>query len=1094
MKPADLQDVYELSPIQEGMLFHSLLDPESGVYVEQLHFTLRGALDVDAFRRAWQAMVDRHPIFRTGFHWEEVGKALQAVHAAATIPVEQLDWRDVPAADRERHHSEFAREERRRGFDLRRPPLMRIVLIRLEDELYRFFWSFPHIVMDGWSFGLALQEFAALYAAHAQGQPIELPPARPYRDYVAWWKRQDMGEAETYWRRTLAGFEPAGALESGPAPRPQDGDAGPTHGFVPDASLGGLVRDLQQVARDHRLTLNTIVQGAWLILLSRYLGRDDVICGATSTHRPATLPGAQTIVGPMLSTMPVRARVEPDEPLVAWLQRLQSSMAEARDHGDVPLHLFGQWAGTPHGAPLFETDLAFENAPAPEIGLHGLEVVDFGYDGRPHYPLTMVVFPQEDLPPRLIYDRRRFTPEAAARLLGHFRTILESIAAAPGARVGDVEMLTAEERRQLLVEWAATTPQEAAPCLHERFAAQAARTPNAIAAVCGRETLTYRELDEQANRLAHRLRALGAGPGQRVGLCLGRSLHTLTGVLGVLKSGAAYVPLDLSHPAERMAYILRDADVTVLVTHQAAADRAPSFDGPVLCLDKDAAAIAAEDATAPTSGAEPGDLAYVIYTSGSTGRPKGVQVTHANVVRLVTGAGTLFGFRADDVWSLFHSYAFDVSVFEMWGAFLNGARLVVVPHDTTRSAEALHALVREQGVTVLSQTPSAFRPFMEADRGHDPAQLSLRYVVFAGEYLDTPLLAPWIERHGDDRPHLVNMYGITETTVHSTFRRITAADLDSPVRSNIGRPLPDLRIHLLDPHGRPVPVGVPGEIHVSGPGVARGYQNLPELTAERFLPDPFTDDPEARMYRSGDIARRLENGELESIGRADFQVKIRGFRVEPGEIEAVLAAHPRVREAVVTARPHGPGDTRLVAYVVPDGPGDGLAHDLRGHARARLPEYMVPTHVVELAAMPLTANGKIDRRALPEPDAARPDLAADYVAPRTPAEKDVAQIWGDVLGVERVGVHDDFFDLGGHSLLATRVVSRLRAVLGADVTVRTLFDRPTVAGLCAALAEREAAAGQEGAGQRAGEPHEAPQPIAARPRVAYRAGAQGSGK
>jgi surfactin family lipopeptide synthetase C len=1082
MKPADLQDVYELSPIQEGMLFHSLLDPESGVYVEQLHFTLRGAVDVDAFRRAWQDMVDRHPIFRTGFHWEEVGKSLQAVHAGTTIPVEELDWRDVPAADLERRHREFAREERRRGFDLRRPPLMRLVLIRLEEDLTRFFWSFPHIVMDGWSFGLALQEFATLYAAHAQGLPIELPPARPYRDYVGWWKRQDMAPAEAYWRRTLAGFEPPAALESGPAPRHDGAEDGPTHGYVPDASLGGLVRDLQEVAREHRLTLNTIVQGAWLILLSRYLGRDDVVSGATSTHRPATLPGAQTIVGPMLSTMPVRARVEPGEPLVAWLQRLQSAMAEAREHGDVPLHLFGQWAGTPPGTPLFETDLAFENAPAPEIGLHGLDVVDFGYDGRPHYPLTMVVFPQEDLPPRLIYDRRRYTPEAAARLLGHFRAILTNIAADPAARVGDIEMLTAEEREQLR-EWARTTPQQAAPCLHERFAEQAARTPDAVAVTSGGESLTYRELDEQANRLARRLQELGAGPGRRVGLCLGRSAHTLVGVLGVLKSGAAYVPLDLTHPAERMEYILRDAEVTVLVTHQAAAERAPSFDGPTVCLDTDAGALAAQDPTAPACGAEPGDLAYVIYTSGSTGRPKGVQVTHANVVRLVTGAGRLFDFRADDVWSLFHSYAFDVSVFEMWGAFLNGARLAVVPHDVSRSAEALRALVRDEKVTVFSQTPSAFRAFMDADRDHDPAELGLRYVVFAGEYLDTPLLAPWIGRHGDERPHLINMYGITETTVHSTFRRITAADLDSPVRSNIGRPLPDLRIHLLDPHGRPVPVGVAGEIHVGGPGVARGYQNLPELTAERFLPDPFTDEPDARMYRSGDIARRLENGELESIGRADFQVKIRGFRVELGEIEAVLSAHPRVREAVVTARSHGPGDIRLAAYVVPDGTGDGLARDLRTHARARLPEYMVPAHVVELATMPLTANGKIDRRALPAPDADRPDLAADYVAPRTPAEKDVAQIWSDVLGVERVGVHDDFFDLGGHSLLATRVVSRLRAVLGADVAVRTLFDRPTVAELCAALAEQESAAPQDG-----------PRPIAARPRVPYRPAAREAGK
>ncbi|MCZ7434492.1 amino acid adenylation domain-containing protein [Streptomyces sp. WMMC1477] len=1062
MKPDTLQDVYELAPIQEGMLFHSLFAPESGVYVEQLTFTLRGTPDREAFRRAWQDVVDRHPILRTGFHWEEVGKSLQAVHRHAELRVEEVDWRGLPEEEQDRRYREFTAEHRRRGFDLRRPPLMRVALVRLGDDLHRLFWSFPHLVMDGWSFGLVLQEFAESYAARARGAAPSLAPTRPYRDYVAWWKGRDLGKAEEFWRRTLSGYEPPGALEIGPRP---PGDDGPSHAFVPDRSLGSLVRDLDSLARDNRLTLNTLVQGAWMMLLSRYTGRADVISGATSTHRPADLPGAGTIVGPMITTTPVRARIDPERPLLPWLRQLQDEMTEAREFADVPLHLFHRWAGLPGGGvPLFETDLAFENTPAPEMALYGLEIVDFAYDGRPHYPLTMVVFPQEGLPPRLVHDRRRFAEPAAERLTAHFHEFLAQMAAAPGGRLGDIEPYAPEERIRLLSGGHEPRRIPDAPCLHEIFADQAARTPDATALVCGGDRLTYRELDERANRLARRLQELGAAPEERVGLCLERSADQLVAILGVLKSGAAYVPLDLAQPAARMAQVLGDAGARILVTHAAASDRVPADTGPVVDLDRDAGEIAALDASAPESGAAPENLAYVLFTSGSTGRPKGVELTHAHVVRLVRGAETLFEVGPDDVWSMFHSYAFDVSVFETWGAFATGGRLVVVDRDTARSPEALHALLGREGVTVFSQTPSAFRPYARHALDHEGEQPPLRYVIFAGEYLDVPSLAPWIERFGDAEPRLVNMYGITEITVHATFHRVTAADVDSGVRSCIGRPLPDLRIHLLDPHGRPVPPGVCGEIHVSGPGVARGYRGLPEQTAERFLDDPFAGDG-SRMYRSGDLARLLDDGTLEVLGRADDQVKIRGFRVEPGEVAAALSEHPGVREVLVTAREQGPGDVRLVAYAVPSGDGAGgeeLDAGLRALARDRLPEYMAPSAVVVLDELPLTANGKVDRRALPAPDGRRPDAAGEYTAPRDELETEIARVWAEVLGVDRVGAHDDFFALGGHSLLATRVAGRLRAALDREVRVRTLFDQPVLSALAEALRETRAAPAAEG--------------------------------
>ncbi|EST37751.1 hypothetical protein N566_11315 [Streptomycetaceae bacterium MP113-05] len=1055
MKPENLQDVFELTPVQEGMLFHSLFTPESGVYVEQLSFTLRGPLDPDAFHQAWQDLAARHPILRTGFHWEEVGRSLQAVHRRVEVPVRHHDWRGLPAAEREGRYEAFRAEQRSLGFDLRRPPLMRLALIRLEDELHRFFWSFPHLVMDGWSFGLVLQEFAAAYAARCAGQVPQLPGARPYRDYVAWWKRRDTGRAEEFWRRELAGAAPR-RLETGPG-APDDG--GPTHAFVPDRHLGSLVRELDGLARENRLTLNTLVQGAWLLLLGRYTGSDDVVSGATSTHRPSDLPGAETIVGPMITTTPVRARIDPAERLLPWLHRLQDSMTEAREHADVPLHLFPRWAGLPGGTQLFETDLAFENTPAPEMALHRLEVTDFAYDGRPHYPLTMVVFPQEDLPPRLVHDRRRFPAPVAERLLGHFQHLLGGMADDPGRSLGDIEPYTPAERVRLLDGAHQPEPVDGDDLLHNVFARQAARTPDTVAVVCGTETATYRQLDERANRIARHLTGLGVGPEQRVGLCLERSVDMVATVLGVLKSGAAYVPLDLAQPASRMAYVLADSGAALLVTHDAAADRAPAFDGTLVHLEKEARALAAREPTPPDSGVTPGNLAYVIYTSGSTGRPKGVEVPHSNVVRLVRGAGRLLDTGAADVWSMCHSYAFDVSVYEMWGAFADGARLVVVPRDTVRAADALHELLAEEGVTVLSQTPSAFRPYARHALETEDKQPPLRYVLFAGEYLDVPALSPWFEHFGDDEPQLVNLYGITEVTVHATFHRVTRGDAESGVRSNIGRPLPDLTLRLLDSRLRPVPQGVAGEIHVSGPGVARGYRNLTELTEQRFLPDPFAGG-DARMYRSGDLARLLDDGTTEVLGRVDDQVKIRGFRVEPGEIAEVLAGHPAVRDAVVVPREHGEGDVRLVAYavVVPE-PGADVPQPPAGErrpsapggtellelARRSLPEYMVPSSVVLLDALPLTANGKVDRSALPAPGTGRSAAAGAYVAPRDDLEQRIAEVWSEVLEVERIGAYDDFFALGGHSLLATRVTGRLKSALRRDVRVRTLFERPVLA-------------------------------------------------
>jgi amino acid adenylation domain-containing protein len=601
----------------------------------------------------------------------------------------------------------------------------------------------------------------------------------------------------------------------------------------------------------------------------------------------------------------------------------------------------------------------------------------------------------------------------------------------------------------VLEEWNATEAEYPARlCIHELFEAQVERTPDAVALVFGEEALSYAELNRRANRLAHHLRGFGVGPEARVGICVERGLDMIVGVLAVLKAGGAYVPLDPEYPQERLRYTLADSRPVLLLTQAALRGRIGDAGLPVLALDDGAPAWAREPARDPErADLTPDHLAYVIYTSGSTGQPKGMGVAHRNVARLFGATDAWFGFGPQDAWTLFHSFAFDFSVWELWGALLHGGRLVAVPRETARSPEEFYALLCREGVTVLNQTPSAFRQLIAAQAA-GAAEHRLRYVVFGGEALEPSTLGPWFARNADRRPRLVNMYGITETTVHVTYRPLVAADAERAGASPIGRRIPDLKTYVLDRRGEPAPTGVAGELYVGGAGVARGYLDRPELTAERFVPDPFGGGAGARLYRSGDVARWLADGTLAYLGRNDAQVKVRGFRIEPGEVEARLSEHPGVREAVVLAREDTPGDRRLVAYYVArEEPVP--AELLRAHLGERLAEHMVPAAYVCLDALPLTPNGKLDRGALPAPEG---DAYArrGYEAPVGETEQALAEIWAEVLGVERVGRLDNFFELGGHSLLVVQLVERMRE-RGLHAGVRALFVAPTLAELAAAV-------------------------------------------
>lgn len=588
--------------------------------------------------------------------------------------------------------------------------------------------------------------------------------------------------------------------------------------------------------------------------------------------------------------------------------------------------------------------------------------------------------------------------------------------------------------------------------LQHLFEEQARNTPDAVAVSCQGNQLTYAELNQRANQLAHYLIRLGVGPNLLVALCFERSLDMIVSILAVLKAGGAYLPLDPACPEERLNFILTDAAAPVLLTDEKGVGLAKS---PTISvsLTANAASIAFESVKNPVCDGTPDDLAYVIYTSGSTGQPKGVLVTHQNVIRLFTETESWFGFDANDVWSLFHSYAFDFSVWEIWGALLYGGKLAIVPFYVSRSPNDFYQFLAQERITILSQTPSAFRQLIRAEASSDTRQdLDLRCVIFGGEALELQSLKPWFERHGDRKPRLINMYGITETTVHVTYRPIQQADLDKNCGSVIGVPIPDLQLHLLDQNLNSVPAGVAGEIFVGGAGVARGYLNRPELTAERFIPDPFTSKAGARLYRSGDLARRHPNGELEYLGRIDEQVKIRGFRIEIGEIQAALNRHPAVRESAVIASDAANAEKRLIAYVVIDRAVS--VTDLRHFLGRTLPDYMVPSSFEFLESLPLTTNGKLDRKALPFPEQARPTIETKFIAPGTPIETALATIWSELFHLERVGTADNFFELGGHSLIAVQMMIRIREQLGVELPLQVLSETPTIASLAEAIVQQ----------------------------------------
>ncbi len=1044
-----------MSSSQERVWFLAQLEPESPGYHRPVTLRLRGALDVDALGQSLGEIVRRHEVLRAFFAAVD-GRPVQHIAAPepGPLPVVLVDLRDRPASGRKGEARHWIREELRQPFDLARGPVLRAALLRLDIEDHVLHLTFHHIVFDGWSEAVLRRELAALYPACAQGRPSPLPELPlQYPDVVAWHEGALRDEALAsdlgYWRERLGGPLPVLQLPTDHPRSSTETHRGAHHAVTLSREL---TEALHALSRQRGATLFMTLLAGFQTLLHRYTDQDDLLVGVPVAGRLDL--ETEALIGIFINTLVFRADVGDDPPFAAHLARVRERALEAYAHQALPFDRLVralQPARRRSQNPLFQVLFQLRNVPRESPPIPGLSVEPFPVEsGSVLFDLALDVA-EEDGVLRCVFEYRTdlFDPATIERMGGHFRGLLEGAAAAPDQRLSRLPLLTDGERRDVLSTWNATAaPFPSDERLHPMVEAQAERTPDAVAVADDAQELTYRQLNRRANQLAHRLRKLGVGPDTPVAVCMERSTETIAALLAVLKAGGAYLPLAPTLPRERLAMMLDDSRAPVLLTQERLAPRLPASRAAVVFVDASGLGLDGESPENPDAPVTADHLAYLIYTSGSTGTPKAVMVPHRAISNHLRWRHAAFPMGEADRFLQKAPLEFDISVWEIFAPLSAGARSVLARPRCEMDPGYLVRVIAEERVTIAHFGPAMLQAFLEA-AGVERCR-SLRRVFCGGEPLPPAMMERFFARLGGA---LIHQYGPTEACVDSTVWPCRPGDRSHVLP--IGRPIANTRVYVLDRHLQPVPVGVPGELHIGGAGLARGYLGRPALTAERFIPDPFVDHPGARLYKTGDLARHRADGNLEFLGRLDHQVKLRGFRIELGEVEAVLARHPAVREAVVALREDRPGDGRLVAYLVSREDPPPSIRELRGFLADTLPAYMVPAAFVPLATMPRTPNGKVDRRALPPPADSRLGLDGRFVAPRTAVEGRLAAIWCESLGVARVGCHDDFFELGGHSLLATQIVSRIRSALGLDLPVRALFDAPTVAGL-AALVEEQA--------------------------------------
>jgi amino acid adenylation domain-containing protein len=1037
-----IEDIYPLSPMQQGILYHALLENVEGnssVYIPQIVISLTGLVDVSIFKAAWQQVVENHSILRTAFQWEQRDQPFQVVYRQVALPWQQQDWRSLPVE--QRNLDAFLERDRQQGFNLKTAPLMRLMLIQIDDSNYYLVWTQHHLILDGWSAGLLLKQVFEFYQQQVP------PPSRPYRDYIAWLQAQDISAAQAFWKTRLQGFTAPTVVSMPPQTSTLTQWNEQQHTLTAAATAA-----LKSIAQQHHFTLNTLLQAAFGLLLSYYTNETDVVFGATVAGRPATLSGSESMVGLFINTLPVRLQIPMQENLILWLQQVQMQQAETLQYDYTPLLDIQGWSDMPRGTPLFESILVFENYPIDPKLLQsqaGLRLTEVHSVEWTSFPLTLLVSAADQVSLKLKFDQQRFDPAGIARLLNHLETLLNAIAANPHQRIADLPFLTSSEQQQLY-QWNKTAASYPQNCIHHVFETQCERTPDATAVVFESHHLTYAQLNIKANQLAHYLLSIGVQPETSVGIYLDRSLEMAIAILAVVKIGAAYVPLDPTYPVERLEFMLADAQAKFILSHSTLASR---FDAhiPLLItlntISDQVTNLSTANLNLPTF---PDQSLYVIYTSGSTGQPKGVINTHRGLANRLNWMQQEYRLMSEDRVLQKTPFSFDVSVWEFFWTWLNGACLVIAAPNVHQDSVELVRLIREQQITTVHFVPSMLQIFLEEPRLSECT--SLQRIICSGEALSIDLARRCLSRLPIS---LHNLYGPTEAAIDVSYFTIEHPEnLQSSVSIPIGKPIANIKLYILDSHLRLVPIGIPGELYIAGVGVARGYLNRPDLTAERFIPNPFVDffqsnfSAFSRLYKTGDRACYLPDGNIQFLGRNDDQIKLRGFRIELGEIAALLAQHPAIQQAAVTLTPTP--QPHITAFLVSPTPTPTV--ELIAFLQPRLPEFMIPSAFVWLEALPLTPNGKLDRASLAE-HARQTQFrqkSNHHVSPRNPTEATVAAVWAEVLRLEQISVEDSFFELGGNSLLATRINSRLRQAFQLDIPLRNLLEKPTVA----ALAER----------------------------------------
>jgi aspartate racemase len=1049
-----------LSFAQQRLWFIDQLEPGNSAYNCPAAVRLKGPLNVAALEQSVNEIVKRHEALRTIFTTVD-GQPAQVIAPTLTVRLPVVNLQELHESEREAEVQGLVIEEAQRPFNLARGPLLRVTVLRLAKEEHVGLLTMHHIVSDGWSTGILIREMAVLYEAFSRGRSSPLPELTiQYADFAYWQRQWLQGEVLdtqlTYWKRQLLDAPPLELFTDHPRPAVQT-FRGSYQSLLLPKNVG---EGLRALSRQEGITLFMTLLAAFKILLHRYTDQDDLIIGTPIANRNRL--EIEGLIGFFVNTLVIRTDLSGNLTFRELSRRMREVCLGAYAHQDLPferlveeLHLERNLGRNP----LFQVMFVLQNASVQTIGLPGLTLNPVEVDsGTAHFDLTLhMADTEQGLIGTLAYNKDLFEAATITRMLGHFRTLLEAVVANPARRLSDLSLLCESERQQLLFEWNDTkTDYPGELCIHQLFEAQVERTPDAIAVVFENEQLTYSELNRRANRIAHHLLALGVGPEIPVGICLEPSSEMVLGLLGILKAGGVYLPLDPAYPKERLAFMLEAAQAPVILTRERLIVTLPEYDAKIVCLDSDREAIAREGEGNPTGSTRTENLAYVIYTSGSTGQPKGVLVTHGSLASHCRDVQRYYELDPSDRVLQFASLSFDLSLEQILPTLIVGARLVMMGTDVWHTAE-FHRKISEFGLTVLNLPTGYWQELARewADLPDLAFGIRPRLFIVGGDIMLADALRLW-QQTPMNSVRLLNAYGPTEATITATAFEVNPrpSEIATVQRIPIGRPLANREIYILDKYGNPVPVGVPGELHIGGPSLARGYLNRPDLTAEKFIPHPFGTEPGARLYKTGDLARYLTDGNIEFLGRVDHQVKIRGFRIEPGEIEATLGQHPAVREAVVLAQEDAPGEKRLVAYVVAERDLLLTANELRGFLKQKLPEYMVPSAYVLVDALPLMLNGKVDRRALPAAGRARPELEKALMAPRDALELQLTHLWEEVLGIQSIGVRDNFFELGGHSLAAVRLFALIEKRLGKRLPLAAVFQGATIEHLATLLRQQ----------------------------------------